>query len=208
MKKRKAMKRVLVFFGMTATGKSFVARTYAEKWQCHYFNSDIIRKELAGRISEDSVKTALNEGIYASVFTRKTYDELLHRAELALLKDETKCVVLDASYKSRTERGLVRDRLKNVGNVFFIYCTCPEAVVRERLVQRAKDPHAVSEGRWEVYLEQKRSFDMPSELGDQFFFTLETDKNLPELLKLVEERMHDMGECEESVFLKPEKGKK
>jgi len=199
------MKRVLVFFGMIATGKSYVARAYAERWQCPYFNSDIVRKELAGRFPESSVKTALNEGIYSCVFTRKTYDELLHRAELALLRDGTKCVVLDASYQSRPERDLVRDRLKNECKVFFIHCTCPEAVVRERLAQRAKDPHAVSEGRWEVYLEQKRNFDMPSELGDEFFLTLETDKNLPELLKLVEEKMHDTGECEESVFLKPEK---
>jgi len=37
-----------VFFGMVATGKSYLAKAWAERLGGLYLNSDVVRKELAG----------------------------------------------------------------------------------------------------------------------------------------------------------------
>ncbi len=189
------MKLAMVFFGVTATGKSYVAQAWAKRWGCRYLNSDIVRKELAGRDPGSSQKAAINAGIYAPEFTRRTYDELIRRAEQALLEGTTSCVVLDASYLSRPERDLVRACLEGKCQVIFVHCTCPEEIVKERLAFRANDPHAVSDGRWDIYLKQKKDFAMPAELEEAGrLVTLETNRALPELLQLLEREVCAMGE--------------
>ena len=39
---------ILVFFGMTASGKSTLAQACADRYGAPYYNTDRIRKELAG----------------------------------------------------------------------------------------------------------------------------------------------------------------
>jgi hypothetical protein len=48
--------------------------------------------------------------------------------------------------------------------------------------QRQGDPQAVSDGRWEIYLQQKRRFEMPLELGPQQLITINTNRSLEALL--------------------------
>lgn len=179
-------KLVVVFFGMTATGKSFIAKALAKKKDWPYFNSDIVRKELAGIDPESHGKTAINDGIYAPAFTRRVYDELICMAEQVLSTKNACAVILDASYQSLRERDLVRRLLGQKYRVIFIHCICPEEVVKKRLVQRQKDPRAVSEGRWEVYLAQKRNFQPPEEIEAGTLVVLETDKKLAEIMKVLE----------------------
>lgn len=187
------MKLAMVFFGMTATGKSYIARAWARKWGCLYLNSDVVRKELTGRELPSSQVAALNKGIYAPEFTRRTYDELGQRAEQALVAAQARCIVLDASYQSRRERDLIRKRLEGKCRMIFIHCICPEDVVRQRLAIRAKDPCAVSDGRWEVYLQQKKVFSSPAELGVESFVTLETTRSLADLLQILEKKISAIG---------------
>jgi len=46
--------------------------------------------------------------MYTPNFTRRTYDELLRRAQVYLSGDSHACVVLDASYQSQQERNRLR----------------------------------------------------------------------------------------------------
>jgi len=55
-----------------------------------------------------------------------------------------------------------------------VHCTCPEAEVRRRLEERARDPEAVSDGRWEIYGQQRQSFEWPDELAEDELITLGT----------------------------------
>lgn len=59
--------------------------------------------------------------------------------------------------------------------------------MRERMEQRRHDPQAVSDGRWEVYLQQKARFEMPSELGAEQLITIDTNQGLDALLILLDE---------------------
>lgn len=187
------MRPILVFFGMTATGKSYVARAWAKKWGCLYLNSDIVRKELAGRDPQSRQQASFNDGIYAPEFTRRTYDELIRRVEQALPEAMTRCVVLDASYQSRQERDRIRARLGGKCRLIFIHCVCPEEVIKQRLAYRAKDPCAVSDGRWDIYLQQKKDFALPAELEAGLLVTLETNGSLPELLRVLEKEISTVG---------------
>jgi hypothetical protein len=186
-------KPVLVFFGMIATGKSFLARAWADRHGCLYLNSDIVRKELAGIGMQDRQESAFNEGIYRADFTRRTYDELITRTERALAAEKPGCIVLDASYQSRRERDRLRDRLEKKSRMLFIHCICPDETVKERLARRAADPQAVSDGRWEIFLQQKKNFTLPLELSPQLLVTLDTDGPLTALLLAVEGKVKEKG---------------
>jgi len=181
--------KVLVFFGMIATGKSFLADAWARKNGCGYYNSDRVRKEIAGLAPENRQVGPVDQGIYSHEFSRKTYDQLLTLAEQDLAAGPDACVVLDGSYQARCERELVQERLAPKARVLFVHCICPEGVMRERMEQRQNDPQAVSDGRWEIYLQQKTRFEMPSELGPEQLLTIDTNQALDVLLALLEEWM-------------------
>lgn len=181
--------KILIFFGMIATGKSYLAAAWAKRHGCAYYNSDRVRKELAGLVPESRQAAAVDQGIYTHEFSRKTYDQLLLLAEQEVGNDPGRCVVLDGSYQARGERERVLGRLAAKATVIFVHCICPEEVMRKRMEQRQLDPQAVSDGRWEVYLQQKAKFEMPTELGPEQLITINTNQPLDALLVLLDERL-------------------
>ncbi|HSR36508.1 MAG TPA: ATP-binding protein, partial [Desulfurivibrionaceae bacterium] len=155
---------IYVFFGLIATGKSTLAQAWAERHGLAYANSDVVRKELAGLAPTASQKEGVDQGIYTTEFSRKTYDALLTRAEEAI--GQGRGVILDASYQSREERAKVVAVAQRLAvAVRFVLCDCSDAIKKTRLALRAQDPNAVSDGRWEIYLQQKARFEAPAELG-------------------------------------------
>jgi len=184
-------KTVYVFFGMVATGKSYLARAWAERQGGLYLNSDIVRKELAGLGRQDRSRVPWNEGIYTPGFTRRTYDELLCRTQECLAGDSHACVVLDASYQSQGERSRLRLGLAAHCRLLFVLCTCPAATVKKRLIARAADPYAVSDGRWEIYLHQREHFMPPDELESGQVVSIDTDRPLAVLLAELEQAVQE-----------------
>jgi uncharacterized protein len=182
-------KLLLVFFGMIATGKSSLASAFARKWGCAYYNSDIVRKELAGLAPDSRQRNSVDTGIYSSEFSRRTYDELLSKARHDFEQKGRKCVVLDGSYQSRSERQLLCRAVDKQYRLLFVFCQCPEVIMKKRMERRLKNPWAISDGRWEIYLQQKKRFEMPAELSPEQLLKLDTDKPLPLLLCLLEENL-------------------
>jgi hypothetical protein len=93
---------LFIFFGLIATGKSTVAQAWAERRNLYYYNSDVVRKELAGISAQTRQRETVDQGIYSSEFTAKTYAALLERAGQDLSRGRG--VVLDASYQRKTDR--------------------------------------------------------------------------------------------------------
>ncbi len=147
---------LVVFFGMIATGKSYLASAWASQYGLPYYNSDRVRKELAGIAPETSQKEDVDGGIYSSEFSRRTYDTLIEHAVSHFKADVQASVVLDGSYQSMVERDLLRKQLANQVRIVFVHCFCSEKVVQERLEIRANDPAAVSDGNWDIYCSQKK----------------------------------------------------
>ncbi|MBT8361309.1 MAG: AAA family ATPase [Deltaproteobacteria bacterium] len=179
-------RRLIIFFGMIAAGKSFLAKEWAYRNQCPYHNSDVIRKELAG-CSQNSRQTfAINRGIYSPEYTKKTYDELINRAEKGLQSTVSGCAVLDGSYKNSSDRQSIVSSFSSKATVFFIYCSCSEATIRKRLRSRAADPQSISDGRWEIYQQQKGSFQIPTKIDGAHLLHIYTEKHIDELIKEVD----------------------
>ena len=173
---------LVVFFGLIATGKSTLAQAWAKAEGLEYYNSDRVRKELAGLAAECSRKESLGQGIYSKEFSRKTYTALLEKAEENLRAGRS--VVLDGSYQAMNERDRIRELAgRYQASVCFVLCQCPEAVLKERLATRAKDPKAVSDGRWEIYLEQKKRFSPPNELEEDELLVFSTEGEVDNLIK-------------------------
>jgi predicted kinase len=172
-----------VLFVLIASGKSTLAAQFAGRRDFAYFNTDLVRKELAGIDPASRQPDKFNKGIYTSEFSRKTYQEMLNRAA-SELRAGSRGVVLDGSYGSMEERARVLELAASVGaGCVFILCVCSDQTVRERLAVRSRDPLAVSDGRWEIYLRQKEHFQLPSELEPAGLITVNTEQSVDELEK-------------------------
>jgi predicted kinase len=187
-------KMVVVFFGLIAAGKSFAAKAWAQKHRFPYYNTDAVRKQLAGMRSCEPHAAGFSEGIYTPACSRLTYDALLSFAEKELDKPSVPCVVLDGSYQVRAERDRLLRRLAHQARVVFVLCSCTEEVIKVRLAQRALDPAAVSDGSWKIYLRQKETFEYPEELSIRQFRRLDTDKEVHLLLDQLDDILQNEEE--------------
>jgi len=177
-----------VFFGMIATGKSTLAMAWAKHKQLQYYNSDRVRKELAGIRPTESRRSTVDTGIYTGEFTGKTYQALLEKAETVLRQGDS--VVLDASYQLERDRQDVRALAKNLDSrVCFILCQCSENEMKRRMNLREQDTAAVSDGRWEIYLKQKQRFEPPVELAASELITIDTRAPLADLLEELDRKL-------------------
>lgn len=183
-KEHASKKTVVVFFGMTASGKSYLAGEWARRRGYPYFNTDVVRKELVARIfpTIQLQEQGVDKGLYSPEFSRKTYDALLDCAEKALADGAFRYVVLDGSYQLKSERKRVVEKFSGQFGVYFILCHCSEAVTRERLKKRLLNDSAVSDGNLEVYLKQKRKFDKPVEISSEQLLELDTNASLEYLI--------------------------
>ena len=182
---------LLVFFGMIATGKSYLASAWAEQYGLPYYNSDRVRKELAGITPQAKQEEEVDQGIYTPAFSRRTYDTLLALADKHFQADPRGCVVLDGSYQSQQERELLRDHFGDQVRLLFVHCFCGEEVVKRRLAERIKDTDAVSDGRWDIYLAQKKRFQPVT--AEEEVIELDTDAPLQQLLRQVDQRLRERG---------------
>ncbi|WP_417910305.1 AAA family ATPase [Candidatus Electronema sp. PJ] len=175
-------KKLYIFFGLIASGKSTLAELFAAQHDLPYFNSDRVRKELAGIAPTERRPDGLGKGIYNAELTAKTYQTLFDRAEQALKNGSS--VVLDGSYSLATGRSKVRLLAEGLGaQPLFILCACSEEETRRRLELRAKNPNAISDGRWEIFVLQRETFEPPDELPPELLLQLNTEAKPQALLR-------------------------
>ncbi len=175
---------LFVFMGLIASGKSTLAQAFAKGRGLATYNSDVVRKQLAGHQATQKSGAAFAGGIYTPEFSRLTYDELLRLAAEEL--SQKRPVVLDASYHTKAERQRLIDFcVTNNYDYYLILCQAPEEETKRRLDLRAQDPQAVSDGTWNIYLKQKEVFEYPSEIEPTHFLEITTDRPVNELLTLL-----------------------
>ncbi len=157
------------------TGKSNRSRALGAAFQWPVIHSDVVRKNLAGLKPTDRAPAEFGQGIYNEDFSIRTYDEMLRLAGEHL--DAGRNVILDGSYKRASERTRVRRLARDRGaRVVFVYCECPPEVARERLGLRLTDPEAISDGRVELFEDQRRDFE-PFTAEDRPLLRLDTTRD-------------------------------
>ncbi len=157
---------LILMAGLTGTGKTVLAKSLAPRIGADIIRTDILRKELLHMAPADRHPEAFGEGIYRDAVTQKTYGKALDLASEKLR--EGKSVIIDASYKSSANRQKALTAAEGLKADFFIIeCICPENIIKERLALRASDKGEASDGRWEIYLAQKETFEKITEIPEQ-----------------------------------------
>lgn len=142
--------------GPTGCGKTAVADELAFQLGLRHLSSDVERKRLAG-----VAPTERGNAIYGADWNRATYDRLFEGAREYLTSGA--CAVVDATFRVRADRERFIRLATESGVVpVIVFLACPEAVARERLDQRKARGDSVSDGTWQVYQQQRDSFELPT----------------------------------------------
>jgi len=161
---------LFVVSGLTGTGKSTVAQKLAVDYHAQQINTDVVRKEHAGIEKFERHHDQFNTGLYSPEKIDETYEQVVKLAATYLKKKEN--VVLDATFQKKKYRDMARSTAASHHAVLLmIHCACPDIVVKQRLEQRLKKK-SVSDGRWEIYLQQQKTFEKFS--SDEPFLTMDT----------------------------------
>ncbi len=174
--RRRLLPSLMITCGLMGSGKSTVASSLAFELGVDVVTADAVRKEI-GRLPAGSHDfSGYGGGIYTPAFNAATYGELLDRSEKLLASG--KSVIVDATFRRRSDRARFRSLAEKLRVPFFIILTsCPKKIMRERLEDRKNDPAAISDGRWELYQQQKNEFE-PVEENEGKTITVDTSTSL------------------------------
>jgi len=167
--------------GLMGCGKSYQARHLAARLGAVTIRTDVLRKELLNINPSDRHHVEFGQGIYSADISRLTYDKAYELADCTIKSG--KPVIIDASFKSRSERQKARKLTQKLNIPFYIIeCTCNDEIVKTRLDKRAQEKTNASDGRWEIFQEQKNDFDEINEIPAANYFKIDTSEN-PEILR-------------------------
>ena len=176
---------LLIVCGLVASGKSTVADKLRLRTGFELFNSDRVRKQLAGIPDTLHPPSDYRAGIYSPDFDRLTYGTLLEQARRCLVAGRG--AVLDATFKSPTYRSAAVTLADQMHvPVLFVECRADEKETLQRLRDRACDRAAVSDATREIYISHKRDYIPMSELPAHRHLVVNTSKDLEPTIRRFE----------------------
>jgi aminoglycoside phosphotransferase family enzyme/predicted kinase len=144
--------------GLMGAGKSTFARALTEALGWKRLSSDIVRKELAHLSPHARRYEPFQQGLYAPAFSETTYQTLFARAEALLQAGAS--VILDASFQRARDRTAAWDLARKMrADFLLVECRSEDEIIRGRLEGRRREKTEPSDGRWELFQEQKRIFE-------------------------------------------------
>jgi predicted kinase len=156
---------LIIVCGLQGTGKTYIARRIAGKFEAELLRTDVIRKEI------------LKETTYKGQEIQNIYGEMFSRAERFL--KENKNIVLDATFAREDNRLTAKEMAASMPTGFIIVeVVCHENVVEQRLNERFGDE---SDAEFDVYLKCKPLFENIAEphiIIDNSGTTEETDNQI------------------------------
>ncbi len=167
---------LFITVGLTGCGKSTMAEELAGRLGLVLLSSDITRKKLANIPLKEHCYNDFNSGIYSAEFSAQTYRALFDEA--AKILGEGDSVIIDATFIRSADRKEAKKLAEDMGAKFFIIeCTLDEETARNRLNKRMNEC-SVSDGRWEVYLAQKKNMEPVVEILPQSHIKIDTLKSI------------------------------
>lgn len=176
-----------VVFGLSGAGKSTLAGALRARTGFAHFNSDLIRKELAG------LPPTARGGpeLYTPERSAATYRTMLARAAEELVAGRG--AIIDATFQRREHRDTARALAARHGvPLLFVECSAPDNVIRRRLDERARREHSISDADWQVYLQQRALYEPFAADEPGAVFRADTARPQAELLASVERRLRQL----------------
>ncbi len=149
---------LLITCGLMGTGKSVVSRKLSQATGATLLQSDPLRKQLAGLVSEEKVQVPFATGIYTQKMTDRTYDELIIHAADELSRGNS--VIADASFAQTKHRLTMAEVARNHSADFLlVHVVCEKSTLLKRLVKREIEGRDVSDGRAALLPGQSATFE-------------------------------------------------
>jgi uncharacterized protein len=165
---------LVMICGLTGSGKSTLGRALSERTGMTVINSDVLRKEIAGKSGRQFA--AYGEEIYSATMTEKTYKKMARTAEQQIAQG--KGALLDATFLRRAQREkFVRLAGKHKIPLLLIHCSASDLTTQARLAHRQAQGQDVSDGRWEIFVRPKDAFESFDDI--EFSARLELDTEAP-----------------------------
>jgi hypothetical protein len=184
--------KLIIICGLIGTGKSTIAREVAGSKGWTIVSSDAVRKKLAKMSATHHEYVAFEKGIYSSEFTAKTYEKMNQIAERIL--KEGRSVVMDASFARKEYRAKTYALAKSLNaEVTCIELVCTDEEIKRRLTLRMKQEKQISDGRWEIFSQQKASFEDVDDFADEEHIVVDTSnptkaESVARALKMIDTR--------------------
>lgn len=176
---------LVMIAGLPGSGKSTLARFLAATKNFHVLRSDVVRKELTAQAPEAELKS----GIYARLWTERTYAELLKRAEHLLWQGER--VLIDANFREQGLRMPFFDAAVKWGvRVLFIHCSTTPEVARARLTARRGD---ASDADWGIYQQLAQSWQPVPQACQNMVQSIDTSGSIEMNQQQLCEALHHAG---------------
>jgi hypothetical protein len=148
--------------GTMGSGKSTLAGQLAFELGLKTFNSDTVRKQLAGLHPETAVRVLFGEGLYSNEMSRATYRQLEQLAEVELSSGRS--VLIDAGFRTGAERAeFARQAASHGAGFVILFVQCDPGEQERRLRERSSSTVSVSDGRVELLDQQKKLFEPPDD---------------------------------------------
>lgn len=155
--------RLWITHGVSGSGKSTVARNYVERYGAICLRSDVERKRLFGKPPTFRPETDRESGlIYSHESTRRTYLRLRDIARDVLVAGYP--VIVDATFLSRTQRGLFRELADELRIPLQILdCQADTATLQRRILDRSSTGNDASDADLTVLDAQLKSQELLDE---------------------------------------------
>jgi predicted kinase len=118
--------------------------------------------------------------------TELTYTDMLRQAEKQIERGHG--AIVDATFVRRAQRKkFLQLAEKHRVPLALIHCSTSDTVAEKRLAQRAAEGKDISDGRWEIYVEQKAVDEAIEEISPSSLLMLNTDASLDQLAQTSEQ---------------------
>ena len=159
--------------GLMGSGKSYQARRLAGYFGADIIRTDVIRKDIFALQPTDRCYEDFGQGIYSNDVSRLVYQKIYDLAGQKI--KQGKPVIIDASFKKREERQNALHLAESLDVQFYILeCFCPDDIIRQRLERRRLNNDNASDGRWELFQQQKNDFDVINEFPETCHLKIDT----------------------------------
>lgn len=180
---------LLITSGLVGTGKTTLAEALAKNLGAVVISSDRTRKKLAGIPAGEHVFSQAESGIYSRQFTETTYQKMFDEARSYLEKGLS--VILDASFIRREHRlAAIKLAEDESADFLILECRLDEESARDRLLRRLKSS-TISDGRWEIFEYQQRTFEPVMETSKENRVTIDSSEPVTSLVRKVVEKLSE-----------------
>ena len=173
--RRRPFTGAVLVTGPSGSGKSVLSGALASRLGAALLSTDVVRRELFGK--RTGARDGLGQGRYTPEAREQVYAEMLRQAESLLTQGRP--IVIDGTYITKDRRAPMLAMIRAAkAPLLIIECSAPDVVVRRRQEQRASEAWTASEGRYEIYEQQKREVEPADEVAEAERFTVDTTRDI------------------------------